>query len=80
MFKLSKLKADHLLQGFRERLLAGPKFLHRLGIDEGISISTSLLARMTIGSKFYTRNFKYRIGLRLDYISIHFETKINLGS
>jgi hypothetical protein len=79
MFKLSKLKADHLLQGFRERLLAGPKFLHRLGIDEGISISTSLLARMTIGSKFYTIRFKYSIELESGSVSIYFRTKIYLG-
>lgn len=35
----------HLLQGFRERLLADPKFLHRLAIEEAISITTTLLAQ-----------------------------------
>ncbi|CAO2195113.1 unnamed protein product [Urochloa humidicola] len=35
----------HRFQGFRERLLADPKFLHRLAIEEGISITTTLLAQ-----------------------------------
>ncbi|KAK6156055.1 hypothetical protein DH2020_010303 [Rehmannia glutinosa] len=33
-------------QGFRERLLADPKFLHRLAIEETISITTTLLAHL----------------------------------
>jgi len=33
------------LQGFRERLLADPKFLNKLAIEEGISITTTLLAQ-----------------------------------
>lgn len=33
------------MQGFRERLLADPKFLHRLAIEEVISITTTLLAQ-----------------------------------
>ncbi|KAG2324939.1 hypothetical protein Bca52824_007667 [Brassica carinata] len=32
-------------QGFRERLLADPKFLNRLAIEEAISITTTLLAQ-----------------------------------
>ncbi|ONI24720.1 hypothetical protein PRUPE_2G258000 [Prunus persica] len=32
-------------QGFRERLLADPKFLHRLAIEEAISITTTLFAQ-----------------------------------
>ncbi|KAL8161044.1 hypothetical protein V2J09_012533 [Rumex salicifolius] len=32
-------------QGFRERLLADPKFLNRLAIEEAISITTSLVAQ-----------------------------------
>lgn len=32
-------------QGFRERLLADPKFLQRLAIEETISITTTLLAQ-----------------------------------
>ncbi|TKY47595.1 RETICULATA-RELATED 5 [Spatholobus suberectus] len=35
----------HRFQGFRERLLADPKFLHRLAIEESISISATLLAQ-----------------------------------
>ncbi|KAF5184908.1 Reticulata-related 5 protein [Thalictrum thalictroides] len=35
----------HHFQGFRERLLADPKFLHRLAIEESISITTTLLAQ-----------------------------------
>lgn len=35
----------HRFQGFRERLLADPKFLHRLAIEEAISITTSLIAQ-----------------------------------
>lgn len=35
----------HKFQGFRERLLADPKFLHRLAIEEAISITTTLLAQ-----------------------------------
>uniref|UniRef100_A0A0D9V7B7 PX domain-containing protein n=1 Tax=Leersia perrieri TaxID=77586 RepID=A0A0D9V7B7_9ORYZ len=35
----------HQFQGFRERLLADPKFLHRLAIEEGISITTTLIAQ-----------------------------------
>ncbi|TVU36688.1 hypothetical protein EJB05_18632, partial [Eragrostis curvula] len=35
----------HRFQGFRERLLADPKFLNRLAIEEGISITTTLIAQ-----------------------------------
>lgn len=35
----------HRFQGFRERLLADPKFLHKLAIEESISITTTLLAQ-----------------------------------
>ncbi|KAJ0975535.1 hypothetical protein J5N97_017500 [Dioscorea zingiberensis] len=35
----------HRFQGFRERLLVDPKFLHRLAIEEVISITTTLLAQ-----------------------------------
>ncbi|KAL5568861.1 hypothetical protein UlMin_025436 [Ulmus minor] len=35
----------HRFQGFRERLLADPKFLHRLAIEEAISITTTLVAQ-----------------------------------
>ncbi|KAL0382192.1 UNVERIFIED_CONTAM: protein RETICULATA-RELATED 5, chloroplastic [Sesamum calycinum] len=36
----------HRFQGFRERLLADPKFLHRLAIEETISITTTLIAHI----------------------------------
>lgn len=35
----------HNTQGFRERLLADPKFLNRLAIEEAISITTTLIAQ-----------------------------------
>ncbi|KAK1321922.1 hypothetical protein QJS10_CPA03g01037 [Acorus calamus] len=35
----------HRFQGFRERLLADPKFLQRLAIEEAISITTTLIAQ-----------------------------------
>ncbi|KAG8085910.1 hypothetical protein GUJ93_ZPchr0010g8407 [Zizania palustris] len=35
----------HRFQGFRERLLADPKFLQRLAIEEAISITTTLFAQ-----------------------------------
>ncbi|CAL0320347.1 unnamed protein product [Lupinus luteus] len=35
----------HRFQGFRERLLADPKFLNRLAIEEAISITTTLIAQ-----------------------------------
>ncbi|XP_047327281.1 protein RETICULATA-RELATED 6, chloroplastic [Impatiens glandulifera] len=35
----------HHFQGFRERLLADPKFLQRLAIEESISITTTLIAQ-----------------------------------
>nr|XP_043632429.1 protein RETICULATA-RELATED 5, chloroplastic-like [Erigeron canadensis] len=35
----------HNFQGFRERLLADPKFLHRLAIEESISVTTTLIAQ-----------------------------------
>lgn len=49
-----------LMQGFRERLLADPKFLHRLAIEEAISITTTLLAQ-------YERR-KERFFEELDYV------------
>ncbi|KVI09982.1 protein RETICULATA-RELATED 5, chloroplastic [Cynara cardunculus var. scolymus] len=35
----------HRFQGFRERLLADPKFLNRLAIEETISVTTTLMAQ-----------------------------------
>lgn len=50
----------HRFQGFRERLLADPKFLHRLAIEEAISITTTLLAQ-------YERR-KGRFFQEIDYV------------
>ncbi|XP_038885401.1 protein RETICULATA-RELATED 5, chloroplastic [Benincasa hispida] len=50
----------HRFQGFRERLLADPKFLHRLAIEEAISLTTTLLAQ-------YERR-KENFFLELDYV------------
>ncbi|KAL8535373.1 hypothetical protein ACS0TY_011136 [Phlomoides rotata] len=36
---------SHRFQGLRERVLADPKFVHRLAIEEAISITTTLLAQ-----------------------------------
>ncbi|XP_021732567.1 protein RETICULATA-RELATED 6, chloroplastic-like [Chenopodium quinoa] len=35
----------HRFQGFRERLLADPKFLNKLAIEEAISLTTTLIAQ-----------------------------------
>lgn len=35
----------HWMQGFRERLLADPKFLNRLAIEEAISLTTAMIAQ-----------------------------------
>lgn len=51
---------SHQSQGFRERLLADPKFLHRLAIEESISITTTLIAQ-------YQRR-KGRFIEELDYV------------
>ncbi|KAI3942123.1 hypothetical protein MKW92_025640 [Papaver armeniacum] len=42
---LSFLNSLTAFQGFRERLLADPKFLNRLAIEECISITTTLIAQ-----------------------------------
>ncbi|EFJ19988.1 hypothetical protein SELMODRAFT_177305 [Selaginella moellendorffii] len=47
-------------QGLRERLLADPRFLHRLAIEESISITTTLIAQ-------YERR-KDRFWKELDYV------------
>ncbi|KAG7033282.1 Protein RETICULATA-RELATED 5, chloroplastic, partial [Cucurbita argyrosperma subsp. argyrosperma] len=50
----------HRFQGFRERLLADPKFLHRLAIEEAISLTTTLIAQ-------YEKR-KENFFLELDYV------------
>jgi len=43
------------LQGLRERWLADPRFLQRLGIEETISITTTLIAQYERrGSRFWS--------------------------
>ena len=49
-----------MAQGFRERLLADPKFLHRLAIEEAISLTTTLIAQ-------YEKR-KENFFLELDYV------------
>ena len=48
------------MQGFRERWLADPRFLQRLGIEEAISVTTTLIAQ-------YERR-KGRFFQELDYV------------
>ncbi|KAH9606227.1 hypothetical protein KSS87_011088 [Heliosperma pusillum] len=50
----------HRFQGFRERLLADPNFLHRLAIEETISLTTTLVAQ-------YEKR-KENFFLELDYV------------
>ncbi|CAK9160615.1 unnamed protein product [Ilex paraguariensis] len=51
----------HRFQGFRERLLADPKFLHRLAIEEAISITTTLLAQYERRKEFFFEELDYVI-------------------
>lgn len=48
-------------QGFRERLLADPKFLHRLAIEEAISITTTLLAQYERRKENFFKELDYVI-------------------
>ncbi|KAF3779532.1 RETICULATA-RELATED 5 protein [Nymphaea thermarum] len=48
-------------QGFRERLLADPKFLHRLAIEEAISITTTLLAQYERRKEHFFEEIDYVI-------------------
>lgn len=49
------------MQGFRERLLADPKFLHRLAIEEAISITTTLLAQYERRKEIFFEELDYVI-------------------
>lgn len=49
------------MQGFRERLLADPKFLHRLAIEEAISITTTLLAQYEKRKENFVEELDYVI-------------------
>ncbi|KAK6932961.1 hem-binding uptake, Tiki superfamily, ChaN [Dillenia turbinata] len=51
----------HKFQGFRERLLADPQFLHRLAIEEAISITTTLLAQYERRSERFFEELDYVI-------------------
>lgn len=50
-----------LIQGFRERLLADPKFLNRLAIEESISITTTLIAQYEKRKENFLQELDYVI-------------------
>ncbi|CAM8972861.1 unnamed protein product [Rhodiola kirilowii] len=62
-------------QGFRERLLADPKFLNRLAIEEAISISTTLLAQYQKRKENFFEELDYVItdsvrGIIVDFFTV----------
>ncbi|KAM7276647.1 hypothetical protein ACFE04_018513 [Oxalis oulophora] len=61
-------------QGFRERLLADPKFLHRLAIEESISITTTLLAQYEKRKENFFEELDYVITDSLRGIVVDFFT------
>lgn len=63
-----------LMQGFRERLLADPKFLHRLAIEESISITTTLLAQYEKRKENFFEELDYVITDTLRGIVVDFFT------
>ncbi|KAJ0102816.1 hypothetical protein Patl1_06700 [Pistacia atlantica] len=64
----------HRFQGFRERLLADPKFLHRLAIEEAISITTTLLAQYERRKENFFEELDYVITDTLRGIVVDFFT------
>lgn len=63
------------MQGFRERLLADPKFLHRLAIEESISITTTLLAQYEKRRENFFEELDYVItdtarGIVVDFFTV----------
>lgn len=63
------------MQGFRERLLADPKFLHRLAIEESISITTTLIAQYTRRKENFFEELDYVItdtvrGIVVDFFTV----------
>lgn len=65
----------HRFQGFRERLLADPKFLHRLAIEETISITTTLLAQYDKRKENFIEELDYVItdtvrGIVVDFFTV----------
>ncbi|XP_004308966.1 PREDICTED: uncharacterized protein LOC101308136 isoform X2 [Fragaria vesca subsp. vesca] len=61
-------------QGFRERLLADPKFLHRLAIEESISITTTLIAQYERRKENFFEELDYVITDTLRGIVVDFFT------
>lgn len=69
------LTVAFLMQGFRERLLADPKFLHRLAIEEAISITTTLLAQYGKRKENFFEEIDYVItdttrGIVVDFFTV----------
>ncbi|KAJ7963906.1 protein RETICULATA-RELATED 5, chloroplastic-like [Quillaja saponaria] len=65
----------HRFQGFRERLLADPNFLHRLAIEEAISITTTLLAQYERRKENFVEELDYVItdtvrGIVVDFFTV----------
>ncbi|KAI3458482.1 hypothetical protein Pfo_015145 [Paulownia fortunei] len=61
-------------QGFRERLLADPKFLNRLAIEEAISITTTLLAQYERRKENFFEELDYVVTDTLRGIVVDFFT------
>ncbi|KAK4436470.1 protein RETICULATA-RELATED 6, chloroplastic [Sesamum alatum] len=64
----------HRFQGFRERLLADPKFLHRLAIEETISITTTLIAQYERRKENFFEELDYVVTDTLRGIVVDFFT------
>lgn len=64
----------HHAQGFRERLLADPKFLNRLAIEEAISITTTLIAQYERRKENFFEELDYVITDSLRGIVVDFFT------
>ncbi|KAL9165008.1 hypothetical protein ABFS82_06G142700 [Erythranthe guttata] len=64
----------HRFQGFRERLLADPKFLNRLAIEEAISITTTLVAQYEKRKENFFEELDYVITDSLRGIVVDFFT------
>ncbi|KAK3015188.1 hypothetical protein RJ639_005397 [Escallonia herrerae] len=65
----------HRFQGFRERLLADPKFLHRLAIEEAISVTTTLIAQYERRKENFFEEIDYVItdtvrGIIVDFFTV----------
>ncbi|KAK9913804.1 hypothetical protein M0R45_037612 [Rubus argutus] len=68
------LELTQRFQGFRERLLADPKFLHRLAIEESISITTTLIAQYERRKENFFEELDYVITDTLRGIVVDFFT------